>query len=326
MSVLLETSLGDIVVDVFHREVPLASRNFLKLCKLKRYNDAHFYHVERGFVARVCDRMKVENEPGTGIYGLSNLRAPRRREQHVRVTHNVFGAVSMARDGTGSQLFFTLAPGLGYLDKSHTVFGIVAEGTDVLRALSKVECNKGYRPFKVVWIRHAIVLHDPFDDPVGMIAAPPSPPPSQSAPDGYLPSDDEGGTPLDETAMRESEDKRSARSRAEVLEMIGDLPDADVRPPDTVLFVCKMNEVTDGDDLEIIFSRFGECRADVIRDNRTGKSLGYAFVEFQNAEQCERAYYKMDKALVDDRRIRVDFSQSVSGLWNKRRRAKMGRR
>jgi peptidyl-prolyl cis-trans isomerase-like 4 len=48
-----------------------------------------------------------------------------------------------------------------------------------------------------------------------------------------------------------------ARSRAEVLEMIGDLPVADVKPPDNVLFICKLNPVTESHDLELIFSRFG---------------------------------------------------------------------
>ena len=40
-----------------------------------------------------------------------------------------------------------------------------------------------------------------------------------------------------------------------VLEMIGDLPDADMKPPENVLFVCKPNPVTTDDDLEIIFTR-----------------------------------------------------------------------
>jgi hypothetical protein len=39
---------------------------------------------------------------------------------------------------------------------------------------------------------------------------------------------------------------------------IGDLPTEDVKPPDTVLFVCKLNPVTTDEDLEIIFSRFGK--------------------------------------------------------------------
>jgi cyclophilin family peptidyl-prolyl cis-trans isomerase len=33
MAVLLETSKGDLVVDLFTDDCPLASRNFLKLCK-----------------------------------------------------------------------------------------------------------------------------------------------------------------------------------------------------------------------------------------------------------------------------------------------------
>lgn len=49
--------------------------------------------------------------------------------------------------------------------------------------------------------------------------------------------------------------EKTARSNAVVLEMIGDLPDADMKPPENVLFVCKLNPVTTDDDLEIIFTR-----------------------------------------------------------------------
>jgi peptidyl-prolyl cis-trans isomerase-like 4 len=44
------------------------------------------------------------------------------------------------------------------------------------------------------------------------------------------------------------------------LEIVGDLPDADMAPPENVLFVCKLNPVTSDDDLEIIFSRFGKVK------------------------------------------------------------------
>ena len=46
----------------------------------------------------------------------------------------------------------------------------------------------------------------------------------------------------------------------------------------------------------------------------TMESLCYAFIEYENQEDCEEAYSKMDKVLIDDRRIHVDFSQSVSKL------------
>lgn len=49
----------------------------------------------------------------------------------------------------------------------------------------------------------------------------------------------------------------------------------------------------------------------MIRDKRTGDSLQYAFIEFDNQKDCEQAYFKMQGVLIDDHRIHVDFSQSV---------------
>merc|ERR1711981_901729 len=83
-----------------------------------------------------------------------------------------------------------------------------------------------------------------------------------------------------------------------------------------VLFVCKLNPVTQDEDLEIIFSRFGEIKScDIIRDHKSGDSLQYAFIEFEKIEECEKAYLKMDNVLIDERRIHVDFSQSVAKQW-----------
>jgi len=99
--------------------------------------------------------------------------------------------------------------------------------------------------------------------------------------------------------------------------MVGDLPFANVRPPENVLFVCKLNPVTRDEDLELIFSRFGTIMScQVIRDKKTGDSLQYAFIEFDKREDAEQAYFKMQNVLVDDRRIWVDFSQSVARLNN----------
>lgn len=37
-------------------------------------------------------------------------------------------------------------------------------------------------------------------------------------------------------------------------------------------------------------------------------------------DACEAAYFKMNNAIIDDRRIRVDFSQSVFHLWKQFRK------
>lgn len=86
--------------------------------------------------------------------------------------------------------------------------------------------------------------------------------------------------------------------------------------PENILFVCKLNPCTTETDLELIFGRFGSIRScEVVRDWKTGDSLGYSFIEFETDKACEEginiiflAYWKMENSLIDERRIHVDFS------------------
>lgn len=159
--------------------------------------------------------------------------------------------------------------------------------------------------------RLAILSDDPFPDPQGLDVPPNSPVPTAAQLASLRVGDEEE---IEETgdpeAIEEARRQRDARAQALTLEMVGDLPFADVAPPENVLFVCKLNQVTKSEDLELIFSRFGEILScEVITDQKTGDSLQYAFIEFKEREDAERAYLKMDNVLVDDRRIHVDFSQ-----------------
>jgi peptidyl-prolyl cis-trans isomerase-like 4 len=55
---------------------------------------------------------------------------------------------------------------------------------------------------------------------------------------------------------------------------LGDIPDAEAKPPENILFVCKLNPITEEKDLEIIFSKFGAIKnCDIVRDWKTGTSL-----------------------------------------------------
>ncbi len=55
MAVLLETSLGDLVVDLALDDAPALCENFLALCTAKYYNDCVFFRVERGLLVLVPD-------------------------------------------------------------------------------------------------------------------------------------------------------------------------------------------------------------------------------------------------------------------------------
>ena len=69
MSVMIETDVGSVVVDLFYESCPIASRNFLKLCKLKYYNNVLFYHVEKDFIAQTGDP-SATGTGGSSVWGL----------------------------------------------------------------------------------------------------------------------------------------------------------------------------------------------------------------------------------------------------------------
>ncbi|XP_052895315.1 peptidyl-prolyl cis-trans isomerase sig-7 [Anopheles moucheti] len=320
MSVVIETTIGDITVDLFLKERPLAALNFLKLCKLKYYNFNLFHTIQSDFIAQTGDPSGV-GDGGMSIWGILEGEHKRYFEGETvpKIKHSDPGLLSMVNAGEhliGSQFFFTLGADLTSLDGRHTVIGEVTEGHEVLRKLNEVICDERHRPYKDVRITHTVVLDDPFDDPRDFREPSRSPSPStERLQGGRIAADEEiddlGGKTEQEIAEMIAE--REAKARATILEIVGDIPDADIAPPENVLFVCKLNPVTTDDDLQIIFSRFGMIKGcEVIRDKLTGDSLQYAFIEFENQKSCEDAYFKMDNVLIDDRRIHVDFSQSVS--------------
>ncbi|PIN12431.1 putative peptidyl prolyl cis-trans isomerase [Handroanthus impetiginosus] len=330
MSVMIVTSLGDIVVDLFADRCPLTCKNFLKLCKIKYYNGCLFHTVQKDFTAQTGD------PTGTGAGGDSvykflfgNQARFFDDEIHLDLKHTKIGTVAMASAGenlNASQFYITLRDDLDYLDGKHTVFGEVAEGLDTLTRINEAYVDEKNRPYKNIRIKHTYILSDPFDDPSQLAElipdASPEGKPKDEVDDEVRLEDD--WVPLDEQLnpqeLEEVLREKDAHSRAVVLETIGDIPEAEIKPPDNVLFVCKLNPVTEDEDLHTIFSRFGVVTsAEIIRDHKTGDSLCYAFIEFEDVEACEQAYFKMDNALIDDRRIHVDFSQSVAKLWSQYR-------
>ena len=55
MSVLIQTTVGDVTVDLNVDDCPNACRNFLQLCKHKKYNNCLFFNVQPGFIAQTGD-------------------------------------------------------------------------------------------------------------------------------------------------------------------------------------------------------------------------------------------------------------------------------
>lgn len=330
MAVLLETSLGELTIDLLVDSAPKACENFLKLCKVKYYNFAPVHTVQKNFSLQTGDPIgpdSTASDGGSSVWGL--LQGPARKNFPVRIDpklkHAERGTVSMAtvpsdRDPderlAGSQFLITLGDDIDYLDGKAMVFGRVVEGFDTLEKINEAFTDTKGRPLKDIRIKHTVVIDDPYDDPPDLAEPDQSPAPSKAQLATVMIADDEDlDKDIDEEALEKLRREREARAQALTLEMVGDLPFAEVKPPENILFVCKLNPVTHDEDLELIFSRFGKILScEIIRDKRTGDSLQYAFIEFENQKDCEQAYFKMQGVLIDDHRIHVDFSQSVSKL------------
>jgi cyclophilin family peptidyl-prolyl cis-trans isomerase len=131
--VKLETSKGDIVIELFENEAPNTTANFISLVEKGFYDGLKFHRVIPGFMAQGGD----PQGDGTGGPGYAIACECVRKDyrKHFR------GTLSMAhagRDTGGSQFFLTFVP-TPHLDGKHTAFGRVIDGMEVLSELNRVQ-------------------------------------------------------------------------------------------------------------------------------------------------------------------------------------------
>lgn len=218
--------------------------------------------MQKGFSFQTGDPLgpdSKESDGGSSIWNVLDSRAPRTFAVQVdpKSKHLEMGTVSMATVPSSSdpdirlaasQFLITLGENLDYLDGKASIFGKVVEGFDTLESVNSAFINDKGRPLKDIRIRHTVVLDDPFPDPPGLREPSSSPLPSKAQLATVLiPDDEDLDANLDEAAVDKLRREREARAQALTLEMVGDLPHAEVKPPENVLFVCKLNPVTQGE-------------------------------------------------------------------------------
>ncbi len=136
--VVMETTHGEIVVELFQEEAPITVNNFLMYVNEGFYDGVIFHRIIPGFVIqgggltpdleRKRTRAPIENEADNGL-------------------KNERGTLSMARtqavDSATSQFFINLEHNValdhGVRDFGYAVFARVVEGMDVVDAIAQVE-------------------------------------------------------------------------------------------------------------------------------------------------------------------------------------------
>lgn len=79
------------------------------------------------------------------------------------------------------------------------------------------------------------------------------------------------------------------------------------------VFVGGLSWNTDQESLANHFSKFGNIEeATVITDRETGRSRGFGFVTFSDAESADRSVKEMDGVELDGRNIKVNIAKERS--------------
>jgi cold-inducible RNA-binding protein len=80
--------------------------------------------------------------------------------------------------------------------------------------------------------------------------------------------------------------------------------------PNQKLFIGGLAWVATDEDLKKAFEPFGEVvTASVVRYPDTGRSKGFAFVEYATVEEAVKAKEEMDGKEIAERAIKVDFAR-----------------
>jgi peptidyl-prolyl cis-trans isomerase A (cyclophilin A) len=164
--VLIKTSLGEIIAEIYTGQAPVTATNFLDLVDLNLYDGAAFYRVTR-----------VDNQPNQEVK-IDVIQGGLRDGEPVELTpiahettqvtglHHLNGTLSMARSkpGTATSEFFICIGDQPELDfggrrnpdgVGFAAFGQVISGMDVVKAIQKQQDQKQYliEPVKIISIR-----------------------------------------------------------------------------------------------------------------------------------------------------------------------------
>lgn len=167
--VLLTTTSGDLLLELFAKQTPLASRNFLQHCLDGYYNGTLFHRLVPGFIVQGGDPTNT-GHGGESVYPGG---APFDDEFHSRLKYTRRGLLGMANEGTkgsnGSQFFLTLGE-TRELEGRNTLFGrVVGDTIYNLMKMGEAELQAGEgseRPVYPTKITGAEVLLNPFEDMV----------------------------------------------------------------------------------------------------------------------------------------------------------------
>ena len=137
----LETSLGNIVIELFTDTSPITVNNFVNLSNDGYYNDVIFHRVIKGFMIQGGD------PSGTGHGDMGKYPGYDFEDELDNPMNYEKGIVAMANRGpnTNGSQFFIMHEDYP-LPYQYTIFGKMLSGLDVVDAIGNVQTGENDKP------------------------------------------------------------------------------------------------------------------------------------------------------------------------------------
>jgi cyclophilin family peptidyl-prolyl cis-trans isomerase len=139
--VKIQTTAGDVVVELFQTEAPVSTKNFLEYVNSGFYEGLIFHRVIKGFMIQ-----------GGGLDAGGKQkkgRSPIKLEINYPTLQHWDGALCMARTSdpnSATSQFYICHGAQAGLDKNYAVFGVVREGRAVVDKIATTPTDRSDKP------------------------------------------------------------------------------------------------------------------------------------------------------------------------------------
>jgi cyclophilin family peptidyl-prolyl cis-trans isomerase len=155
-TVIMETSLGNMTIELYPKDAPKHVANFKKLVKEHFYDGILFHRVIPGFMIQGGDpltRSEAKSLWGQGGPGYTlQAEIKLKHEMGSLAAARLGDQVNPTKESSGSQ-FYIVTGDASHLDGQYTVYGKVISGMDVAHAIEKVKRDAVDDPIEKVVIK-----------------------------------------------------------------------------------------------------------------------------------------------------------------------------
>ncbi len=155
-TVIMETSLGNMTIELYPDDAPKHVANFKKLVKSKFYEGTLFHRVIPNFMIQGGDpntKLDDKTQYGQGGPGYTIPAEIKRKHEKGSLAGSRLGdQVNPNRESSGSQ-FYIVTGEASHLDGQYTVYGKVIKGMDIADKIQNVKRDAMDDPLEKVVIK-----------------------------------------------------------------------------------------------------------------------------------------------------------------------------